>query len=197
MGKKIQQRLAAHSRWVHLYLSVGSFTIILFFAVTGFTLNHAEWFEQNPRLTKLTGMISPLWIPLGDTNHIKKQEIIEYLQGKGNLVGHLRDFRADETSISIAFAGPAYSADVRIDRKTGHYTALETRFGLISKMNDLHKGRDTGSNWHLVIDLAAVFISLISISGILMLFFMGKKRLGGLVFIFIGSVLFYVFYLLS
>ena len=35
-------RWASVTRWLHLYLSVVSFVLILFFAVTGLTLNHAD-----------------------------------------------------------------------------------------------------------------------------------------------------------
>ena len=31
-------------RWLHIYLSVFSLAAILFFSVTGITLNHPDWF---------------------------------------------------------------------------------------------------------------------------------------------------------
>ena len=36
--------LTALVRWLHIYVSVLGFLALLFFSVTGFTLNHAEWF---------------------------------------------------------------------------------------------------------------------------------------------------------
>ncbi len=196
-SKPIKRQIASFSRWMHLYVSTVSFTIVLFFAATGLTLNHADWFEKNPKLTKSEGKIEQRWIKSLDTSQIKKFEIIDYLQSNRHLGGHLQDFRIEETSISVSFVGPGYSADVRIDRNTGAFTALETKFGFISKLNDLHKGRDTSKSWHLIIDIAAIFMSLISLSGFLMVFFMGKKRLGALLFILLGTAAIYGIYLLS
>lgn len=196
-SKPIQRQVASFSRWMHLYVSTVSFTIVLFFAATGLTLNHADWFENNPKLIKSGGVIEQRWISSRDTNRIKKFELINYLQSNRHLGGHLQDYRIDETSISISFVGPGYSADVTINRNTGSFTALETKFGLISKLNDLHKGRDTSKSWHLIIDIAAIFMSLVSLSGFLMLFFMGKKRLRALLFIFLGTAAVYGIYLLS
>jgi hypothetical protein len=50
-----KRRLAALSRWLHIYLSMASFAILLFFAVTGLTLNHAERFSAQPRATQIKG----------------------------------------------------------------------------------------------------------------------------------------------
>ena len=40
----LQRQLAVWSRWLHIYLSLISFGAILFFSVTGLTLNHPDWF---------------------------------------------------------------------------------------------------------------------------------------------------------
>lgn len=40
-----KKRTATFSRWLHIYLSLFCFLVVLFFAVTGITLNHAEWFD--------------------------------------------------------------------------------------------------------------------------------------------------------
>ncbi len=37
------------SRWLHIYLLMASFGVLFFFAVTGLTLNHAEWFNNQQR----------------------------------------------------------------------------------------------------------------------------------------------------
>ena len=31
-------------RWLHIYLSMFSLAVVLFFSVTGITLNHPDWF---------------------------------------------------------------------------------------------------------------------------------------------------------
>ena len=43
---KWKRQLASLSRWLHIYLSMVSFGVLFFFAVTGLTLNHTDWFSQ-------------------------------------------------------------------------------------------------------------------------------------------------------
>ncbi len=87
-----------------------------------------------------------------------------------------------------------YSADAFINRKDGTFKLTELRLGLIALLNDLHKGRDSGKGWSWLIDVSAGFLTLVSLSGLVMLFFLKKKRLGGLMMVIIGAVLCYLIY---
>ena len=61
-------------------------------------------------------------------------------------------------------------------------------------VNDLHKGRDTGKTWLWVIDVSAILMVLISITGLFLLFFLKKKRLPGFVLIILGGIVSYFIY---
>ena len=76
---------------------------------------------------------------------VAKLEVVEHLRKTHAMRGALAEFRVDDSECSVSFKGPAYSADAFIDRESGHYTLTELDHGLIALMNDLHKGRDTGS----------------------------------------------------
>ena len=52
----------------------------------------------------------------------------------------------------MSFKGPGYAADAFIDRESGHYKLTPIDHGFIAVINDLHKGRDTGPVWSVVID---------------------------------------------
>ena len=41
-----RRRIAKTSRWLHIYGSMASLALVLFFAVTGITLNHQDWFAS-------------------------------------------------------------------------------------------------------------------------------------------------------
>src|SRR5262249_39702576 len=62
----LKRRMASLSRWLHIYLSMASFAILLFFAVTGLTLNHAERFSAQPRVTQIKGKVEINWIKAED-----------------------------------------------------------------------------------------------------------------------------------
>jgi uncharacterized protein len=190
-----EKRTAMLSRWVHTYLSMISFVILLFFAATGFTLNHADWFGNKPQIKKYTGTMNPKWVKTKDTSAVPKLDIVEFLRKTNGIKGSVSDFRIDDGDVSVSFNGPGYSADIFIDRNNGAYKITETRFGIIAVLNDLHKGRDTGKGWGILIDIAAIFMIILSLTGIVMIFFMKKKRLNGLVLVLTGLIVVYVVYL--
>ena len=121
--------------------------------------------------------------------------MVEYLRNTHGIHGAMKDFRVEDTDWSVAFKGPGYSADAIVDRATGRYELTETRMGFFAVLNDLHKGRDTGSAWARVIDLSAVLMTLVSLTGLLLIFFLQKKRLSGLLAAGAGAMLCYLAYL--
>ena len=190
-----EKRTAAFSRWLHIYLSMFCFIIVLFFSVTGLTLNHADWFDGKQVEKKIDGKVPVAWVQNPDTSKIKKLEIVELLRKNYAIKGYVSDFLIRDDECSISFKGPGYSADAFINRKDGKFQLTELKLGLAAVLNDLHKGRDSGSTWSWLIDASAVFLTLISLSGLAMLLFIKKKRLSGLVVGILGGVLAYLVYI--
>lgn len=191
-----QRQLAATSRWLHIYLSMASFVIVLFFAVTGLTLNHADWFDDQVVEKEVEGKLTPAWVTPTDTAAINKLSVVEFLRNTHGIKGALSEFRIDDRECMVSFRGPGYTADAFVDRENGSYKLTESRLGLVAVMNDLHKGRDTGKSWSWVIDGSAIFMSLISATGLIILLFLRKRRVVGLVWAAIGAALCYMAYLL-
>ncbi|WP_338875911.1 PepSY-associated TM helix domain-containing protein [Spirosoma sp. SC4-14] len=181
-------RWAGLARWLHLYLSVVSFVLVLFFAVTGLTLNHADWFDDATVTTDLKGKVNPRWVAGTDTATVNKLAIVEYLRATHQLKGSVSEFRIDDRECSLSFHGPGYSADAFVKRSDGTYEVTETKMGLVAVLNDLHKGRDTGQGWAWVIDIAAVFMTLVSVTGLALLLVLKKRRVSGLGWMLLGAV---------
>ena len=60
------RRLGSLVRWLHTYVSLLGFLALLFFAVTGFTLNHADWFYSGEgAIREMQGRIDPAFLNLG------------------------------------------------------------------------------------------------------------------------------------
>ncbi|NID10594.1 PepSY-associated TM helix domain-containing protein [Fibrivirga algicola] len=191
-----QRQLAAASRWLHIYLSMASFVIVLFFAVTGLTLNHADWFDDQAVEQEVEGKLTPAWVNPTDTAAINKLSVVEFLRNTHGIKGALSEFRIDDRECMVSFRGPGYTADAFVDRENGAYKLTESRLGLVAIMNDLHKGRDTGKSWSWVIDGSAIFMTLISASGLIILLFLRKRRVVGLIWAAIGAAICYVAYAL-
>lgn len=190
----LRHQVASWGRWLHIYLSMVSFAILFFFAITGLTLNHTDWFSaQNTK--QLKGSVETKLIKVPD-NEVNKLAIVEYLRNTHGVKGALSDLRLDETQCAVSFKGPGYAADAFINRETGEYELTETRSGFVAVMNDLHKGRDSGRVWSWLIDLSAVLMTLVSLSGMLLIWFIKKRRVSGLIMAGVGAVVCYLVYVI-
>ncbi|HEU0185212.1 MAG TPA: PepSY-associated TM helix domain-containing protein [Blastocatellia bacterium] len=187
-------RTAALSRWLHIYLSMASFVILLFFAVTGLTLNHAERFSASPRVTQIKGKVEIKLIKAEDAA-VDKLAIVEHLRQTHGIKGALSDFRLEESEASVSFKGPGYAADAFINRETGEYDLTETRSGLIAALNDLHKGRDAGRVWSWLIDASAVLMTVVSLTGLVLIWLLKRRRLSGLMLAGVCGLACYLIYL--
>ena len=99
----------------------------------------------------------------------------------------MADFRVDENECTVSFKGPGYAADAFIDRASGHYNVIQTEHGFVAVINDLHKGRDTGPVWSAVIDISAVILTVISLTGLVLIFFLKLRRRPGLIVGLVGA----------
>ena len=192
-----KKEVAKLSRWLHIYLSMVSFAVVLFFSFTGLTLNHPSWLGGDKQVNvKNKGTLNVKWVNNTDTNKIAKLEIVEFLRKTHHLTGYVSEIRIDDTEISVTLKGPAYSADAFIDRETGKYELSEIKMGIVAIMNDLHKGRDSGSGWGWLIDISAIFLILVSLSGLILLCFIKKKRVAGFITGVVGLLICYLIYAL-
>ena len=166
-----------------------SFAILLFFAVTGLTLNHAEWFDNQQRPSLYHGTLNKTWVNTTESDGVAKDELVNYFRHTYRTKGVLSDFRVDGEQCEVLFKGPGYEADATIDRETGKYDLTVSHFSLVAVLNDLHKGRDTGKKWSLVIDFSAILMTLVSLTGLTLIFFLNKRRSSGLLLVAIGALL--------
>jgi hypothetical protein len=189
-----KRRFAHLARWLHTYLSMLSFAILLFFAVTGLTLNHAEWFDSQQRPASYHGIVDKAWVNTSDPGAVAKDELVNYFRRTYRTKGALSDFHVDGEQCEVLFKGPGYEADATIDRATGKYDLTVSPFSLVAVLNDLHKGRDTGKKWSALIDFSAVLMTLVSLTGLTLIFFLNKRRFSGLVLVAVGALLCFLFY---
>ena len=201
--RKWSVRVASLSRWLHIYLSMFGLFALLFFSATGVTLNHPDWFYAGAETSaKHEGKLNPSWVkppdgPAADAGpgdapdpalKVARLEVVEHLRAKHDVRGALASFTADDRECVVTFKGPGYAADAFIDRATGSYTLTVTSHGLVAVLNDLHKGRDTGPVWSVVIDVSAVLLIVASLSGLVLLFYIKRRRVPGVVVGLVGAL---------
>ncbi|GAB5603660.1 hypothetical protein FJNA_21860 [Thermus sp. FJN-A] len=181
-----RSRLYTLSRTLHLYLSLLAFLTLLFFALTGLTLNHPEWFgEGSPR--KVSGTLPGA--PYLEGQAVDWLRLAEDLRALG-LRGRVADRGEAGQEVWVSFRAPGYAADAQVDPGTGAYRVVVTAHGLVAALNDLHKGRDTPGGWRVFLDLSALFLALVSLTGLLLGLFLRKTRRAALLSLLLGFLLF-------
>jgi uncharacterized protein len=202
-GRRVGLRLAGFIRWFHTYLSMFGLATLLFFSLTGITLNHPRlFFDGVATSVEAEGRVVPDWVKgegpaSGPGVGIMRLEVVEYLRQKHGLRGAMASFTTDDDECVVTFKGPGYSADAFIRRADGRYRVTEERRGVFAILNDLHKGRDTGPVWSAVIDISAALIALASLTGLLLLFYIKRRRAWGLLIALVGAALLAAAFLLG
>jgi hypothetical protein len=189
-----KRKTAMLIRWLHIYLSMLSFAIVFFFAVTGLTLNHADKFGDQLKSTQEKGRLDSNWVNATDTTRIDRMRIVEYLRETHHIHSALSDFRIEDDQVGISFKGPGYEADAFVSRQTGKYDLTQTSAGFVGLINDLHKGRDTGHGWSVFIDVSAVLLTLVSLSGMILILFLKRRRTAGLIVATFGLIVAWLIY---
>ena len=182
-------------RWFHAYTSMLALVLTLFFGLTGLTLNHPTWtFGDDTTERHISGAFAA---PARSDGVVDYLMIAETVRNQDGVTGQIKDYRTAGDIATLAFAGPGYSADVQVDLNANTYEVVVVEQGWVAVLNDLHKGRDTQSGWKWVIDLSAVFLVVISISGLLLQLLLVRRRTAALVVAGVGLVIAIVTILLA
>ncbi|OTG90720.1 hypothetical protein B9T24_16335 [Acinetobacter sp. ANC 4654] len=165
-----------HSRYVHGWLSAFAFLTLLFFSVTGLLLNHPEWFE--PAKTEET---TKLILPESILKSIKQQEnpsdaILNYVRQQQNMVGRYQSSEVMDNEVMIRLESPAGATDIWVMADTGETEITQKPASTVSMLNDLHRGKNSGSAWSWLIDISAIVVIALSLVGYI-LFLSIKTRL--------------------
>lgn len=154
---------------------------MLLFAVTGITLNHAATISATPEVTTREATLSPPLLrllnaappaadaPLPDPVAKRLHDLVS-LDASG------RAAEWSDEEVYVALPGPGRDAWISIDRATGAVASERTDRGVVSYLNDLHKGRNTGDAWFWFIDIFAVACVIFTITGLLLLQIHARRR---------------------
>lgn len=164
----------------HWMSSAVSLIGLLLFAITGFTLNHAADIEGRPVVAERSVQLPPALL---------REIAARPAEGKGRLpravaawVEQVLPVRASADAewsageVYLPAPRPGGDAWVAIDRANGAVTAEVTDRGWVSYLNDLHKGRNSGSAWSLFIDVFAGACMVFALTGLLLLQLHAAKR---------------------
>ncbi|MFC0166491.1 PepSY-associated TM helix domain-containing protein [Pseudoduganella danionis] len=177
------QRNASRAFWLkhlhqwHWISSALCLLAMFLFSITGITLNHASQIEAKPVVQRQQASLpAPLLDQLrvyAEQHDGAKQPLPasaeQWLRDTWKLQAGARpaEWAADEVYLALPKAGG--DAWVRFALEEGSAEFENTDRGWISWLNDVHKGRNTGSVWNWFIDLFAVACLVFCLTGLLIL----------------------------
>ena len=176
--------LSKSQRWmrpVHAYSSMLMLLIMLFFTVSGLTLNNRHWVPSPPAPLEGEIELHPDFVAFFQqqpVDHSGAEPLWQILRNELRLPdGELSaDWSASEQLLTL---------DVR---RPGGYTLIEIlpeedliwyehqTFGWMAVINDLHMGRYSGELWSWFIDLSAIVMLVFTLSGFWLVLFHPRRR---------------------
>jgi hypothetical protein len=165
----------------HWMSSAISLIGLLLFAITGFTLNHAADIEAAPIVTEKAAQLPPALLtrlksatPAAEKAPLPA-DVAEWVEDSFPVkASGEAEWSADE--VYLPAPRPGGDAWVAIDLATGEASSEVTSRGWISYLNDLHKGRNSGGEWSLFIDVFAFACLIFAITGLVLLWLHSAKR---------------------
>lgn len=164
---------------------------MVLFAFTGITLNHAGDIEAKPVTTTLEVELTE---GLLKTLHNRSEGPLPLAVRQWLLQEHGINTPAtaaewDGSELYLGMPKPGGDAWLSIDLDSGYLIYENTERGVISYLNDLHKGRNTGTAWSWFIDIFSVLCLVFSLSGLWLLVRYAQQRPGTWPMVALGVVI--------
>ena len=156
-------------RMLHAYLSAAAFVMLIFFALTGFLLNHPQWFGA-ARVSggEFTVDLDPRGLAAALQGPEAGRALAVLVESQTQLKGAFRDADILEDEAYLRFAGVKGTSDVAIDFESATADVEVSRANLTSVLEDLHRGKDAGPFWKRLIDVTAILILAMSLAGLIL-----------------------------
>ncbi|MEW6161338.1 MAG: PepSY-associated TM helix domain-containing protein [Verrucomicrobiota bacterium] len=183
------------NRKIHIYAGMFSLVFVLFFAVSGFVLNHRwkvwDWFSRRVESTRdIT-----VQIPAQGTDLEKARAILKQL----NIDGEIHRIVSEPARQTLAFdlQRPGQFASVKLDATTGKGTLKTTNFNAWSIVHILHIFSGHGDKnwvwanvWKFFSDATAILVIVLALSGFYMWLNLKSARRWGLIALELGATIF-------
>ena len=153
---------------------------MLLFAATGITLNNAAHIEASPRVAKASARLPEALLrgltPPADTKAPLPVAVSGWISQHMDVNVRGAEAEWSDGEVYVALPRPGGDAWLTLDTASGEIAYERTDRGMVSYLNDLHKGRHTGTAWSWFIDLFSVACIVFTLTGLFLLQLHSGKR---------------------
>lgn len=185
-----------YARHVHAWLSAFAFLSLIFFAGTGLFLNNTDWFASEPKQVNLQINLPTAVLAQAKTLENPAPLLLEAIRKQAQpkvLSGAFKSSDLVDGELDMRLVGAKGHTDITVGLDTGRAEITIKPESVLDTLKNLHKGKNVGTVWKLVIDISAILILILSIAGYLLFFSLRKRKaislwLTGLCFVSLVSV---------
>lgn len=193
-------------RMIHSYSSMLVLVLLLFFALTGITLNHPDLIQSSSgkyslqQTLPLPSVLRRDQLPESELAQQQlaqqfRQWLADEYQIKASVFTY--QFDVDDMSLELDFKRPAGYASLQVDFSQS-VAELDAEFnGYLGLLNDLHKGRNAGLSWLLLIDFTAFACVIFALTGFYLILKQPSRRSTGNSLAMLGIFISVFAYILS
>ncbi len=149
----------------HGYLSAFAFLALLFFSLTGISLNHPGWLKRPPQaVVETTVRLTPAELAQvsGDGAGAALARIVGQ---RVKLRGEYKDAEVAGPSVFVRMQGVGGNSDLQADLTSGEVRVAVEPADTLEVLDALHRGETAGAAWRLLIDIAGVVLIAMSLIG--------------------------------
>ena len=184
--QQLKTKVHRWARLIHVYTAMFGLVVVLFFSATGLLLNNPSWtLGTSGSVTTIEGVLPDDVVSSASIDYLAADQ---YFRSEQDVLGDVTDYGEISGQASINYKNPGYSAYATFDAETGEYTLTVTQTGLVSTLNDLHTGSSVGGAWKFLINVVAVALIVISLSGLVIQFFLRKRRRSSFTVAAVGGI---------
>ncbi|SEB02914.1 PepSY-associated TM helix domain-containing protein [Alkalimonas amylolytica] len=192
-------------RMLHTYSAMWVLLLLVFFSITGITLNHPSWQSQWGSYQRLEQLPLPAALrreELPDEpeqQHWYAQQVQQWLQQQHGVqaMEWRYQFDSDDGLLELEFKRPAGYTTALLDLAAAELELEQVFAGYLALANDLHKGRDAGGLWTWLIDLTAISCLVFALTGFYLLLKSQSMRAIGNTLALLGGMAAILIYLMS
>lgn len=172
-------------RWVrpvHTYSSMLMLLVMLFFTLTGLTLNNRQWLPPAAEVTHQQLVLPPQWAETGLWQQdplLAGTQVFYWLRQQHGLAGGEMgmEWNGEEQLLTLDIKRPGGYSLVEIEPGLAQVRIETQPSGLLALLNDLHMGRYSGEWWRWFIDISSLVMLLFTLTGFWLVLSRRKRRL--------------------
>lgn len=179
---RVNRKFLDWCRTIHIYLSMFGLLVMFLFGLTGFTINHEDWFGATTPRTQESEIKVPLTL-------VAKNEalgIVERLRSDLRISGAMTAFDDLDDRFSIGFKEPGQIWEIELEKATGVARVRHEMFNFTAVINNLHRGRYSGQAWRWVIDVSAMLVVIACGTGLVLWLALSRRRALGALALMLG-----------